>query len=326
MKTSESVKGIGAAIGNFQKAIVAVAKDAQGYGYKYADLPSIWNYIRDQLAANDLAVVQGNRIVEDMAINGVIVETMVIHGKSGEWIQDECFLPSLKRDPQGYGSAITYARRYGLSAMLGIVSDEDDDGAKASTPRQTSNNTAKPAPAPAVNNAAMDETLEKAKAAEAAAEIKSNESYFGTGAAHAKMHKLTELCKGLNESGDSIKWSGKKLDEYVQEQYDQSLAQINVSTVNILIEELQERLTERQAMSGQDDATPSHTGGETKAADELLNARQLDTLQKLCGLKNLKESDVAGQYSDREIDKLEDMSEAEAADAIKGIQKPSNKA
>ena len=60
-----------------------------------------------------------------------MVETVLAH-ESGEWISGELLLPLTKADAQGVGSAITYGRRYGLAAIVGIVADEDDDGNAAS--------------------------------------------------------------------------------------------------------------------------------------------------------------------------------------------------
>jgi hypothetical protein len=56
----------------------------------------------------------------------------VLSHESGEWIQSSLSLPLAKHDPQGVGSAITYGRRYGLSAIVGIVADVDDDANAAS--------------------------------------------------------------------------------------------------------------------------------------------------------------------------------------------------
>ena len=80
------------------------------------------------MAKNGLSVIQGNSIG---ANNTVIVETILAH-ESGQWIQSELCMPLAKNDPQGVGSAITYGRRYGLAAIVGIVADDDDDGNAAS--------------------------------------------------------------------------------------------------------------------------------------------------------------------------------------------------
>jgi hypothetical protein len=54
--------------------------------------------------------------------------TRLVH-ESGEWIEDTATLPLPKNDPQGYGSAMTYARRYALSAITGLYQDDDDGNA-----------------------------------------------------------------------------------------------------------------------------------------------------------------------------------------------------
>ena len=52
--------------------------------------------------------------------------TKLVHAESGEWQKSLLVMPLSKTDPQGYGSALTYARRYGLSALVGIVTEDDD--------------------------------------------------------------------------------------------------------------------------------------------------------------------------------------------------------
>ena len=61
--------------------------------------------------------------------NKIEVITRIMHN-SGQWIEGACTLPPTKNDAQGYGSAITYAKRYGLQAMAGVPS-VDDDGQEA---------------------------------------------------------------------------------------------------------------------------------------------------------------------------------------------------
>ena len=73
-------------------------------------------------------MIQGNSVATG---NTLIVETILIH-ESGQWVQSELCLPLAKADPQGVGSAMTYGRRYGLAAIVGIVADADDDGNAAS--------------------------------------------------------------------------------------------------------------------------------------------------------------------------------------------------
>lgn len=96
---------------------------------RYADLTSVIDTSRTALASNGLSVMQF------LSADGakVNVRTMLAH-KSGEWVADTLTLTASKADPQGVGSAITYAKRYGWCAILGISADDDDDANAAATP------------------------------------------------------------------------------------------------------------------------------------------------------------------------------------------------
>lgn len=97
---------------------------AKGGRRKYADLQSVIDAIKPQLTAHGLAVVQATM----PNANGISLRTTLMHS-SGEWIAGQIDLPIDRMGGiQGMGSALTYARRYALSAMVGIASDEDDDG------------------------------------------------------------------------------------------------------------------------------------------------------------------------------------------------------
>jgi hypothetical protein len=97
---------------------------------KYATLESCWNACRDLLSSNGLAVVQS----PGSDGNGrIVVRSTLIH-TSGEWISASVSLKPVKDDPQAAGSAITYGRRYGLCALVGIVTNDDDDGNYATQP------------------------------------------------------------------------------------------------------------------------------------------------------------------------------------------------
>lgn len=113
-----------------QGELKPAAKDSANpfFKSKYADLSSVWEAIRAALAKNGLAVVQKLDVQGDK-LQTVLV-TMLLH-KSGEFIASTYPVKPIKDDPQGLGSAITYARRYALSAMVGVVADEDDDGEAA---------------------------------------------------------------------------------------------------------------------------------------------------------------------------------------------------
>lgn len=139
MKTSESIKDIAKALASAQleteeltRAKTASIESSKGhYKYTYADLASVIEAALPALNKHGISVVQSP---EDD--NGRIkVTTMLVH-ESGEWIQGELSLPVPVQTPQGYGSAITYARRYGLMAMVGVA-PEDDDGKGAGTEPKT---------------------------------------------------------------------------------------------------------------------------------------------------------------------------------------------
>lgn len=109
-------------------------------GGKYADLASCIDAVLDALNNHGIALIQHTHECND----GVIVETIFYH-ESGESLScGRLHVPAGKNDPQGYGSALTYARRYSLMAACGIA-PEDDDGNAASKPVATPKPVAKPA-------------------------------------------------------------------------------------------------------------------------------------------------------------------------------------
>lgn len=127
-----------------QAAIKPAIKDATNPAFrsKYADLGAVWEAVREPLATNGFGVIQAPQFEGET----MFLETILLH-ESGEKMTSRYPLKPAKQDPQGFGSAITYAKRYALSAMLGVVADEDDDGNAASNVVQRQS--AQPAQAPA---------------------------------------------------------------------------------------------------------------------------------------------------------------------------------
>ena len=135
-----NVGELAAALAKAQAAFPKVVKDRVAkiktssgqYEYAYADLASILEAVRRPLADNGLAIIQRMGIydnVDGSSYAGLLLVTEVLH-TSGARISST--YPLTKHDrPQETGSEITYARRYALSALLGIASEEDDDGAAA---------------------------------------------------------------------------------------------------------------------------------------------------------------------------------------------------
>ena len=122
-KTAELVTALTKASGQIKVA----RKDSENpfFHSRYADLSAITEASREALVNNDLVVTQSTSI----ELNQMVLVT-TLHHVSGQWIRGYYPITAVKADPQSMGSAVTYARRYALSSMLGIVS-EDDDGESA---------------------------------------------------------------------------------------------------------------------------------------------------------------------------------------------------
>ena len=129
VEKSESINELATSLAKAQGAVKAAMKDANNpfYKSKYADLSSVWEACRKALSDNGLSVTQLPFTSEGSTVG---IETVLLHS-SGQYLGEKLVVPVGKYDAQGIGSAITYARRYALSAIVGVVADEDDDGEKA---------------------------------------------------------------------------------------------------------------------------------------------------------------------------------------------------
>jgi hypothetical protein len=135
MNKSDSIAELAFALAKAQGAMKGAIKDSANpfFKSKYADLASVVEAIRVAFSSNGLSYIQ---TVEPSDKDEVRVETTLLHS-SGEWISCGILsLPVSKADAQGYGSALTYARRYSLSAAVGVA-PEDDDGNAASAAKPT---------------------------------------------------------------------------------------------------------------------------------------------------------------------------------------------
>jgi ERF superfamily len=116
---------VSAALVKAQKAFGPALKTSSNphFKSKYADLSACVEAVIDALNENGIALIQRNIEVP----SGVCIETVFVH-ESGEMLSSgPLHVPAAKQDPQGFGSALTYARRYSLMAACGIA-PEDDDG------------------------------------------------------------------------------------------------------------------------------------------------------------------------------------------------------
>ena len=125
---------IAAAFIKAKKAFSPALKDKTNPAFrsKYADLGACLEAVNDALLDNGIALVQ--RTFEDAS--GVTVETVFVH-ESGESMESgKLHVPASKQDPQGYGSALTYARRYSLMTACGIAPEDDDGNAGTEAKRR----------------------------------------------------------------------------------------------------------------------------------------------------------------------------------------------
>ena len=176
---SDSIKNLAVAQANIQKEIEDIAKDSEGYGYKYTSYDALVKHLRPLLTKHGISFIQ-MPVGHD---NQIGVRTVYMH-TSGEWISSVVVSPIVESRQmnvyQSVGSAITYFRRYSLSAFVGIASDEDND---ASTVQ------AKPKP--------KQETVKKpAKVKVSGDPISSTDAVI-----------LRGMCKGL---GDDVKQKVKE--------------------------------------------------------------------------------------------------------------------
>jgi hypothetical protein len=129
------MKQIATALVKAQKAFGPALKTATNPHFKsrYADLSACVEAVINGLNDNGIALVQQLHEAE----HGVTVETVFIH-ESGEMLNcGKLFVPATKQDAQGFGSALTYARRYSLMAACGIAPEDDDGNAASRKPEKT---------------------------------------------------------------------------------------------------------------------------------------------------------------------------------------------
>jgi hypothetical protein len=125
---SELINEIAAALAKAQTEIKPAIKESNNpfFKSKYADFGSVVDACKSALVANDLVVTQPTTI-----INGQTALVTTLLHSSGQWVRGVYPVNPIKNDPQAIGSAITYARRYALASIVGVVAEEDDDGEMA---------------------------------------------------------------------------------------------------------------------------------------------------------------------------------------------------
>ena len=128
MTHSEQINELATALNKAQAAMHTAKKDSENphFRSKYADLASVWEACRKPLTDNGLSILQSPRL-EFTGDGDAIVEldTLLMH-TSGQFIMDTIRMMLSKADAHGVGSAITYCRRYALSAFVSVAPDDDD--------------------------------------------------------------------------------------------------------------------------------------------------------------------------------------------------------
>jgi len=124
MFSSPEITELAKALSAAQGEMVPAKKTAENpfFKSKYADLASVWDVCRGPLTKNGLSIVQTTSVHEE---GETLLRTILLHS-SGQWLESHYPVNPVKTDPQGLGSAMTYARRYTLMAMVGIAPEDDD--------------------------------------------------------------------------------------------------------------------------------------------------------------------------------------------------------
>ena len=185
---NELAKALAAAQGELEPAeknsTAAVGKEGK-LKRKYADLTAMIDAVRKVLPKHGLSIAQIVLPSEGVAH----VRTMLMH-ESGQWLASECRMPydntGSKNAIQSMGSAITYARRYSLSALVGVVADDDDDGEGAWRRDDDREPPRRNAPEPAPQS--KPERVDLAALAKALSEVRDSAGFV----ACYNRHRITE--------------------------------------------------------------------------------------------------------------------------------------
>lgn len=139
MEKSQSIGKLSEALSKLQGEVTDAFKSSNGRNHTYADLEAVLKIARPLLKKHELAVSQ---LPQNSDGNGVHLHTILMHS-SGEWLSSSMFMPIVKitsstgkeviNAAQQLGSAITYARRYSLTSLLGFTQSDDDDDAESLT-------------------------------------------------------------------------------------------------------------------------------------------------------------------------------------------------
>ena len=232
---SETIGKLAEALAKAQGSMSAAAMDGNNphFRSRYATLTSVWDACRKPLTDNGLSVVQAFRVDD----NGLLLLVTKLCHTSGEWMVSEYPVTPTKNDPQGLGSAVTYARRYTLSSLVGVVADDDDDGNAASgqqAPARQANGNGKPAPVQvATGNGAPGQAPQNGSAADAPSDKQQK-------ALHAK---------GMDYYGSADVWKLKRAElvKAVTKGRSESASDLTKAEMKVLLDGLDAKIKARDA-------------------------------------------------------------------------------
>ena len=200
MQKSDSIAELAKHLAMFQAEVTNPANSADNpfYKSKYAPLNEILNLVRPILTRYGLSIIQAPSGDGE----NISISTVLLH-ESGEWIEfPPLVLKADKVTPQGAGSAITYGRRYALSAVLGISSEDDDDGNHASQPQQKKEKKQEPKKDPngdTISEAQQRRMFALAKDAELAKRVLMKYGY--TSSKEVKKADYEKICTEIEAAG-----------------------------------------------------------------------------------------------------------------------------
>lgn len=123
-KEPNSQKAVIKAIIKIQSEMRALKKNAKGHNSNYLDLAGLMDELRPRLSENNLAIIQTP--MSNISSGGCTIETRIVH-EDGDEVSGTITVPMARNnDPQSFGAAMTYGRRYALMAMFGLVTEDDD--------------------------------------------------------------------------------------------------------------------------------------------------------------------------------------------------------
>ncbi len=159
MNRTDDISKLATALAVAQGQIESASKDATNphFRSKYADFDSVRDAVKKPLSSNGIAFLQFPRIVE----GGVEVETLLVHGESGQSVSEVLFVPLGQITPQAIGSAITYLRRYSLQTIVGVSAGEDDDGNAA---EKVADRNFRPEPKPVAKKHSVQPSMQEKEA------------------------------------------------------------------------------------------------------------------------------------------------------------------